>query len=108
MDTRLKISYYQKQSPPRYIDLEKQVSPFAKEVAFRWSFKGVPHLLVELGRGIVYSLCYFGGYKFWRVFYPYGNGNQRKQDFNSVEEMVKFLRRHRPIRSSLDKGGKKC
>ena len=101
MDARLKISYHQKQTPPRYTNLEEQVTPFAKEVAFRWSHKGVPHLLVELGKGIVYSLCYFKGRKFWRVFYPYGKSNQQKQDFNSVEELVEFLRRHKPKAGSI-------
>lgn len=96
MEARFKIGYKQKQTPPRYIDLEEQVKPFAKDTAFRWSFNGVPHLLVELGRKIVYSLCYFKGNKFWRVFYPYGTGNQQTQDFNSLEEMLKFLKRHRP------------
>ena len=95
MEARFKISYHQEQTPSRYLDLEEQVRPFAREVAFRWSYKGVPHLLVELGKGVVYSLCYFGKHKSWRVFYPYGDGNQQKQDFNSVEEMVKFLKRHK-------------
>ena len=98
MDTRLKISYHQKQTPPRFIELEKELKPIAGDIAFRWSHKGVPHLLVELGKGIVYSLCYFKGDKIWRVFYPYGNGNQQKQDFNSVEEMIKFLKKHKPRR----------
>lgn len=96
MDTGFKTSYHQKQTPPRYIDLEEQIKPFAKEVAFRWSRRGVPHLLVELGRGIVYSLCYFKVSKFWRVFYPYGRGEQKKQDFSSVRDMIKFLRKHKP------------
>lgn len=96
MDTRFKISYHQKPTPPRYTELEEQVSPFSKDTAFRWSFKGVPHLLVELGKDIVYSLCYFKGGKFWRVFYPYGNGYQYRQDFSSAEGMIKFLKKHRP------------
>jgi len=96
MEARLKRSYREKRTPPRYIDLEEQVTPFAKDVAFRWSYKGVPHLLVELGKKIVYSLCYFKGGKFWRVFYPYGDGSQQKQDFASLEEMLKFLKKHRP------------
>lgn len=95
MDTRYKVSYHQRQVPPRYTGLENTLKPIAKDIAFRWSHGGVPHLLVELGRGIVYSLCYFGKHKSWRVFYPYMSGNQRKQDFGSEEEMVKFLRRHR-------------
>ena len=104
MDTRLKISYYQKQTPPKYVALEEQVKPFAKEVAFRRSYRGVPHLLIELGKGIVYSCCYFKGGKFWRVFYPYG-GSQQKQDFNSTEEMIKFLRKHKPMKKVLVKEG---
>ncbi len=96
MEANLKISYLQRQAPPRYVDLEEQVKPFAKDVAFRWSYKGVPHLLVELGKEVVYSLCYFEGRKLWRVFYPYGSGGQQRQDFNSVEEMIKFLMRHKP------------
>lgn len=96
MDSRHKISYRNKPIPPRYVDLEKLVTPIAKDVAFRWSHNGVPHLLVELGKGIVYSLCYFKGSKSWRVFFPYGNGNQQKKDFSSVEDMLKFLKRHRP------------
>lgn len=103
MDARLKISYHQKQTPPRYVDLEEQVKPFARDVAFRWSHKGVPHLLVELGKGIVYSLCYFKGGKFWRVFYPYGSGSQQIQNFSSVEEMTKFLRKHKPMKKVLAK-----
>ncbi len=99
MNDRLKISYENKQIPPMYIELEKQIKPFAKDTAFRWSYNGVPHMLVELGRGIVYSLCYFKKHKNWRVFFPYGVGNpQQKQDFNSVEEMIKFLKRRKPLK----------
>ena len=106
MDTRFKISYHQKRTPPRYTKLEELVKPFAKDAAFRWSYKGVPHLLVELGRGVVYSLCYFRGQKLWRVFYPYG-GSQQKQDFGSIDELVKFLRKHRPIRLLKEEGKRK-
>jgi len=103
MNDRLKISYRQKRIPPRYVGLEEQVKLFAKDVAFRWSFGGVPHLLVELGKGIVYSLCYFKGHKLWRIFYPYGNSSQQKQDFSSEGEMIKFLKKHKPMK----KGGEK-
>lgn len=98
MNNRHKISYRQKQTPPRYVELEEQLKPIAKDIAFRWSFNGVPHMLVELGRGIVYSLCYFKKHKSWRVFFPYGTGDQRKQDFSSMEDMMKFLKRHKPLR----------
>lgn len=97
MNSRFKMSYKQKRIPPQYAELEEQVRPFAKDTAFRWSLNGVPHLLVELGKGVVYSLCYFKRYKSWRVFFPYGTGDQQKQDFTSTEDMIKFLRRHKPI-----------
>ncbi len=97
MEARFEISYRDKAAPPRYTDLESQVKPFAKDVAFRWSHNGVPHLLVELGKGVVYSVCYFGGTKSWTVFYPYGSGPQMKQKFSSVEDVIKFLKRHRPL-----------
>jgi len=97
MDDKLKISHSQGPTPSRYAELEEQIKPFAKDTAFRWSRNSVPHLLVELGRGVVYSVCYFKRQGFWRVFYPYGYvSTQEKQDFYSVEEILKFLRRHKP------------
>jgi hypothetical protein len=90
MDNKLKTSYRQEPMPPRYADLIREVAPLARDTAFRWSRRGVPHLLVETAR-TVYSLCYFEGRDFWRVFHPYGRGNQRKWDFGSVEEVIKFL-----------------
>lgn len=96
MEARFKISYRDKPVPSRFVDLESQIKSFAKDVFFRWSHNGVPHLLVELGKGIVYSACFFGGTKTWRVFYPYGSGPQTKQNFDSVEDLIKFLKRHRP------------
>ena len=95
MKARLKKSYRNEPVPFRYVSLEVQVRPFAKDVAFRWSRNGVPHLLVELGRNIVYSICYFGGSKSWRVYYPYANSIQETQTFNSVEDLFKFLKKHK-------------
>ena len=92
MNTRLRISHHQKLTPPEYMDLEEQIKPFAKETAFRWSRKGVPHLLIELDSKIVYSLCYFKKSKSWRVFYPYGEvTSQQRQDFHSIGEILEFL-----------------
>jgi len=93
---RFKTSYRGKPTPPRYQELIKEVEGFSKDVSFRWSIDGVPHLLVELGRGIVYSLCYFKSGKNWRVFFPYGTGDQQKKDFYDTDSMVKFLKRHQP------------
>ena len=96
MQPRFRISYRNIQPPQMYTDLKMQVTLFAKNTAFRWSFNGVPHLLVELGRNTVYSLCYFKKRKSWRVFYPYGTGNQTRVDFQSTEDLIKFLKKHRP------------
>jgi len=42
-------------------------------VEFRWSKRGVPHIIVTTSIGD-YSVCYFGKYKSYRVFYPYFSG----------------------------------
>ncbi len=87
-----------KPAPPRFLELEKLVTPISKDTFFRWSCNGVPHLLVELGRGVIYSLCYFEKSKSWRVFFPYAryDNPQTKRDFQSVDDMLKFLKKHQP------------
>jgi len=94
MDPQHKVSYGGRPIPPIYRELEKLVTPIAKDIAFRWSLKGTPHLLVELSNKTIYSLCYFKAYHYWKIFYPYGNSQeQQNQVFNTVEEILTFLRK---------------
>lgn len=86
----LKVSYHNKTKPQRYADLEEKLAPIAQDMAFRWSHKGVPHLLAEVNN-VIYSICYFSRYDLWRVFYPYQQDEQRKQDFNSIVKVIEFF-----------------
>lgn len=86
----LKISYRKATKPPRYADLEKALAPLAQDIAFRFSYKGTPHLLTEVNN-VVYSVCYFGGHDSWRVFYPYQHPEQGSRDFSSIPEVAEFL-----------------
>ena len=93
MDSKHKVSHRARPTPPRYLDLKTLVTSTAEDVAFRWSKKGVPHLLVELSNETIYSLCYFKAYHYWKVFYPYGDSQeQQKKTLNTVEDIVKFLK----------------
>ena len=89
MDTKLKTSYYDEPVPPLYQEVMSEVDGKFSDVAFRWSFKHVPHLLLEHNE-MVYSLCYFKRYTNWRLFYPY-QGQQNKSDFNTWQEAVDFI-----------------
>lgn len=87
-----KISYRDATKPPRYVELEKALAPLAQDMAFRFSFNGVPHLLAEVNN-IVYSICYFGNHKSWRVFYPYQSKvAQNKQDFCTIYDVAEFFK----------------
>lgn len=92
METTFKKNYKLKDEPERYSNLIEQVKPIATDYFFRWSFRDVPHLLLELSNKITYSICYFGKSKTWRIFYPYLGSNQQKKDFSSEEEVLKFLK----------------
>ena len=93
MDQQHKVSYRDRPIPSIYQELEELVTPLAKDVAFRWSHKGVPHLLVELSSKTIYSLCYFNTYHYWKVFYPYGDGQEQiKTVLNTVDEILAFLK----------------
>ncbi len=51
----------------------------------------VPHLLI-LKDNIVYSICYFGGDRKFRVFYPYMDfDNQQKFDLKLRGDVVKYF-----------------
>lgn len=66
-------------------------------VTSRWSKRGVPHLVVTNIINPVngtYSIAYFGKTKIYRIFSPYPSYGQpqTKQDFLSIEEVIKFFR----------------
>ncbi len=93
MDLKHKVSHSTRKAPPVYTVLDNLVTPIAKDVAFRWSPKGVPHLLVELSNKTIYSLCYFKAYHYWKAFYPYGDGGEQViKVLNTVEDIVGFLK----------------
>ncbi len=86
-----KKNYRLKGVPIRYQELIEGIKPIAEDYYFRWSFKGVPHLLVTLKNQVTYSLCYFGKSKSWKVFYPYQDKDQQKVNFRTREEMLEYL-----------------
>ncbi len=93
MDNKHKTSYGTRKAPPGYKELVNLVTPFAEDTAFRWSQNGVPHLLVELSNKVIYSLCYFKAYHYWKAFYPYGDGrDQVTRVLNTAEDIVEFLK----------------
>jgi len=93
VDQKLKKSYSNRITPSIYQELETQIAPVVRDTAFRWSRKGVPHLLVELSNKTIYSLCYFRAYHYWKAFYPYGDGQEQQvQVLNTEEEILVFLK----------------
>lgn len=61
----------------------------------RWSLRGVPHLLVNVGRQ-VFSVAYFSGIGHYRVFWPYPADCQKRIDLLSAEGVRAFLIRRTP------------
>jgi len=93
MDSKHKTNHSERPIPGVYRELRTLVTPIAEDVAFRWSQRGILHLLVELSNKTIYSLCYFRAYHYWKAFYPYGDGReQTKKVLNTVEEIVEFLK----------------
>lgn len=62
-------------------------------VEFRWSRRGVPHILVTT-TGETFSVCYFGKDRIYRVFSPYySQGNpQIKRDFEELRDIIRYIR----------------
>ena len=57
----------------------------------RWSRNDVPHVVLQF-RSKMYSVCYFGRSKTYRVFWPYGTyGEQNHRNFCTVQEVVDFV-----------------
>jgi hypothetical protein len=60
---------------------------------YRRSVRDVPHLVVEE----LWSVCYFGKNKFYRVFYPYGRNGcfypypQVKKNFQTAKEVAEYF-----------------
>lgn len=63
--------------PIRMLEQVKKHMPFETDI--RISKRGVPHLLFSAPDGITYSICYFGGKKRFKIFYPYLNFSQQKK-----------------------------
>jgi hypothetical protein len=57
----------------------------------RISNASVPHLLL-LKNNIVYSICYFGKGRKFRIFYPYRSDEQKKLDLKLREDVVKYFK----------------
>lgn len=58
--------------------LEKVQSLLPFRTRLRVSKWGVPHLLCFIPGGPIYSVCYFGTRKEFRVFWPYYGDKQSK------------------------------
>lgn len=58
----------------------------------RKSTNGVPHAVYKV-RGTQYSVCWFGGLRLYRVFYPYAKwgATQTRIDFKTLDEVEKFF-----------------
>lgn len=102
MEDRFKISYKNRATPTVYKEvldfLSHVVEGKFSDTAFRWSFNGVPHLLLESG-GMVYSLCFFKKNRLWRVFYPYMTESKTKVDFSTYQEAISFILK--PVSSTV-------
>lgn len=63
-----------------------------KLLHFRWSRRGVPHIILQLGSK-TYSICYFKSVKLYKVFYPYPGGSlQEHHNCGTPEEVIEFIR----------------
>ena len=70
--------------------LQKKIPLFTE---LRFSIKGVPHLLLNGGDNIIYSICYFKKSRLFKIFYPYPAKKQTKvicKEWINVLEFFKF------------------
>ncbi len=89
MEATLKTSHHALPMPQIYQEIVDEVGSKFDDIAFRWSRKRVPHLLLEHA-GVVYSLYYFMKHGNWRTFYPYQT-QQYKKDFGTWQEAIDFI-----------------
>lgn len=72
-------------------DREQEIKNKVTEMAqflggtFNISKRGVPYILVE-GTYFKFSICWFGKGRFWRLFYPWGETNQIKENFKAYQK----------------------
>jgi len=73
--------------------LEEQLTPYVNGTQTRFSKRGVPHLIVWV-KNEVYSLCFFGSSKIWRLFHPYPSygSSQTRKDFLTIEGVVNYFK----------------
>ncbi len=57
----------------------------------RTSMRGVPHLLVTLNETI-YSVCYFGKSRQFKIFYPYPSNNQQRAYCPTSNDVLRFFK----------------
>ncbi len=78
--------------PSLILELKKQLQPFVSGTKARLSRRKVPHLVVWADEEI-YSVCFFGKTKTWRIFYPwpsYGK-TQTKMDFPTFGHVIEYF-----------------
>lgn len=82
-----------KQMPKMVLELEEALIPHVSGTQARFSKRGVPHLVVWF-KDDLYSLCFFGKSKIWRLFHPYFSrgGPQTKKDFFTIESIANYFK----------------
>ncbi len=87
----------------RFEGLMKVLENVTEDQAFRWSRKGVPHLLVETSDHILVSICWFQRSQQYKLFYPYTLSGQHTWVCQTPTDVVDALRlllhqfRHRAL-----------
>lgn len=60
-------------------------------VVFRWSWKGVPHVVVTTGVS-TFSVCYFRGARVYGVFSPYPSAVQDRENLLDAQDVVRYIK----------------
>lgn len=96
-----------KPSKPMPISLQgiyARLKEISDDVEFRWSRRGVPHIIVAMSNGD-YSVCYFGKYRSYRVFFPYPGEAQFKWDTKDPASVIKYIDSQQPKNRKLRSDG---
>ncbi len=78
-----------KSKPENILTKLKEILPL--ESTLRTSMRGVPHLLVTLNK-IIYSVCYFGKNRQFKVFYPYPSDKQQRACCPTSNDVLRFFK----------------
>ncbi len=91
-----------KPMPVSLQDVYAYLKEVSNDVRFRWSRRGVPHIIVTMSNGN-YGVCYFKRHNSYRVFFPYLSHGQEqvKWDSREADKVAEYIKSETPEDSRL-------